>query len=142
MRNVPLIYIPLKIQPVLELDFWAVKFLFFPRRDLSSHHINSIYYHFDVVTQLHTQTHGLIKYYGNANNIRLKRITCKNKDCLARIHVSVPACSDMSTHGLLFQWASTIKLQLRVGLEQDRHHHHYKTSTKSWSRTRQTSSSL
>ena len=58
--------------------------------------LNSIYYHFDVVTQLHTQTHGLIKYYGNANNIRLKRITCKNKDCLARIHVSVPECSDIS----------------------------------------------
>jgi hypothetical protein len=25
-------------QTVLELDFWAVKFLFFPRRDLNSHH--------------------------------------------------------------------------------------------------------
>jgi hypothetical protein len=25
-------------QTVLELDFWAVKFVFFPRRDLNSHH--------------------------------------------------------------------------------------------------------
>jgi hypothetical protein len=33
------IYIHLKIyQTVLELDFRAVKFLFFPRRDLNPHH--------------------------------------------------------------------------------------------------------
>ena len=32
------IFIRLKIKPVLELDFRAVKFLFFPRRDLNPHH--------------------------------------------------------------------------------------------------------
>ena len=64
--------------------------------------LNSVYYHCDVVTQLHTQTQGFINYYDNAHNIRL-RITCTNKDCLAQTHVSVPECSDMSTHGFLFQ---------------------------------------
>jgi hypothetical protein len=33
------IYIRLKIKPNrVELDFWAFQFLFFPRRDLNSHH--------------------------------------------------------------------------------------------------------
>ena len=31
--------------------------------------------------------------------------------------------SFMSTHGLLFQWASTIKIQLSISLEQNRYHH-------------------
>jgi hypothetical protein len=33
-----ILYNILKIQTVLELDFRAVKFLFFPRRDLNPHH--------------------------------------------------------------------------------------------------------
>ena len=45
----------------------------------------------------------------------------KSKDCLAWNQDNVFAWSDMSTHGLLFQWASTIKIQLSmllVGLVQ------------------------
>jgi hypothetical protein len=33
-----IIYVWKLNQTVLELDFWAVNFLFFPRRDLNSHH--------------------------------------------------------------------------------------------------------
>jgi len=33
-----IIYVWKLNQTVLELDFWAVKFVFFPRRDLNSHH--------------------------------------------------------------------------------------------------------
>jgi hypothetical protein len=33
-----IIYVWKLNQTVLELDFWAVKLLFFPRRDLNSHH--------------------------------------------------------------------------------------------------------
>jgi predicted LPLAT superfamily acyltransferase len=33
----------------------------------------------------------------------------KSKDWLARNQYNVPEWSDMSTHGLLFHWASTIK---------------------------------
>ena len=38
----------------------------------------------------------------------------KSKDWLARNQNNVPEWSDMSTSGLLFQWASTIKIQLSV----------------------------
>ena len=38
----------------------------------------------------------------------------KTKDWLARNQNNVSEWSDMSTHGLLFQWPSTIKIQLRV----------------------------
>jgi hypothetical protein len=49
----------------------------------------------------------------------------KSKDWLARNHNNVSEWSDMSTRGLLFQWASTIKIPTkRVGLEQSRPHHH------------------
>jgi hypothetical protein len=35
----------------------------------------------------------------------------KSKDWLARNQNNVSEWSDMSTHGVLFQWASTIKIQ-------------------------------
>jgi hypothetical protein len=38
----------------------------------------------------------------------------KSKDCLARNQNNVPEWSDISTRGLLFQWASTIQIQLNV----------------------------
>ena len=38
----------------------------------------------------------------------------KSKDWLARNKDNVPKWGDMSIHGLLFQWASTIKIQLSV----------------------------
>ena len=38
----------------------------------------------------------------------------KSKDWLSRNQNNVSEWSDMSTHGLLFQWASTIKFQLSV----------------------------
>jgi hypothetical protein len=38
----------------------------------------------------------------------------KSKDWLARNQINVSEWSDMSNRGLLFQWASTIKIQLRV----------------------------
>ena len=38
----------------------------------------------------------------------------KSKDWLARNQNNVSEWSDMSTLGLLFQWASTIKIQLSV----------------------------
>jgi hypothetical protein len=49
----------------------------------------------------------------------------KSKDWLLR-NQNVSDSSDMSTCGLLFQWASTIKNPTqRVGLELSRHHHHF-----------------
>ena len=50
----------------------------------------------------------------------------KGKDWLAPNQNNVSEWwSDMSTCGLLFQWASTFKIQLSVlGLEQGRPHHH------------------
>ena len=42
-------------QTVLEFDFWAVKFLFFPRRDLNSHHWYTAYIVWYIVTiSIHT----------------------------------------------------------------------------------------
>jgi hypothetical protein len=41
----------------------------------------------------------------------------KSKDWSARNHNNVSEWSDMSTRGLLFQWASTIKIQLSVLIE-------------------------
>jgi uncharacterized HAD superfamily protein len=38
----------------------------------------------------------------------------KSKDWLARNQDNVSEWSDISTHGLLFQWASTMKIQLNV----------------------------
>ena len=38
----------------------------------------------------------------------------KSKNCLARNQDNVSEWSDMCTHGLLFQWASTIKIQQSV----------------------------
>ena len=38
----------------------------------------------------------------------------KNKDLLARNQDNIPEWCDMSIRGLLFQWASTIKIQLSV----------------------------
>ena len=49
----------------------------------------------------------------------------KNKDWLARNQDNVSEWSDMSTRGLLFQWASTIKIQLSLlaWLQSGPHHH-------------------
>jgi hypothetical protein len=47
----------------------------------------------------------------SAKNAALRR---KRKDWLARNQENVSDWSDMSTHGLFFQWASTIKIQLSV----------------------------
>jgi hypothetical protein len=43
---------------------------------------------------------------------------------LARHQDNVSEWSNMSNHGLLFQWTSTIKIQLRMFLVQRRHHYH------------------
>jgi len=44
-----------------------------------------------------------------------KHVALRNrKDWLARNQDNVSQWSDMSTHGLLFQWASTIKIKLSV----------------------------
>jgi len=53
-------------------------------------------------------------------------IRSKSKDWFIRNQDSVSGWNDMSTHGLLFQWASTIKVQLSVLVElvQSRHHQH------------------
>ena len=45
----------------------------------------------------------------SAKHTALRR---KNKDWLARIHDNVSEWGDMTIHRLLFQWTSTIKLQL------------------------------
>ena len=65
----------------------------------------------------------------------------KNKTGRLRIRMCTE-WSDMSTHVLLFQWASTIKIQ-RVGLEQSCYHHrhlikmltffHHDIAEKNWS---------
>ena len=49
--------------------------------------------------------------YLSAKHTALRR---KSKDWLARNQNNVYEWSDMSTHGLLFQWASIIKIQLSV----------------------------
>jgi hypothetical protein len=46
--------------------------------------------------------------YFSAKHVAIRR---KSKDCLARNQNNVFEWSDMSTRGLLFQWASTIKIQ-------------------------------
>jgi hypothetical protein len=48
---------------------------------------------------------------GHAKHAALRR---KSKDCLTRNRNNVSKWSDMSTRGLLFQWASTIRIQLSV----------------------------
>jgi hypothetical protein len=45
----------------------------------------------------------------SAKHAALRR---KSKDVLARNQNNVSEWSDMSTRGLLFQWASTLKIQL------------------------------
>jgi hypothetical protein len=47
----------------------------------------------------------------SAKQAALKR---KSKDWFARDRDNVAMWGDMSTYGLLFQWTSTIKIQLRV----------------------------
>jgi hypothetical protein len=50
--------------------------------------------------------------------------SCSNsKDPLTRIQNNVSECSDVSTRGLLFQLASTIKIQLIVLVLKSWHHH-------------------
>ena len=47
----------------------------------------------------------------SAKHVALKR---KSKDWLARNQNNVSEWKDMSTRGLLFQWASTLKIELSV----------------------------
>jgi hypothetical protein len=47
----------------------------------------------------------------SAKHVSLRR---KSKDWLARNQNNVSEWSDMSIHEMLFQWASTIKIQLSV----------------------------
>ena len=49
--------------------------------------------------------------YFSAKHSALRR---KNKDWLAQIQNNVSEWSDMTTRGLLFQWASSMKIQLSV----------------------------
>jgi hypothetical protein len=53
----------------------------------------------------------LMNYCFSAKHGALRR---KNKDWLGRNRDNVSEWSDMSIHGLLVQWASTIKIQLSV----------------------------
>ena len=57
----------------------------------------------------------------SAKHAALRR---KSKDWSPRNQNNVSKWSDMSTRGLLFQSASTIKIQLSVGLEQSGPHLH------------------
>jgi hypothetical protein len=51
----------------------------------------------------------------------------RSKDRLVCNQDNVSKWSDVSTHRLLFHWASTIKIQLEhVGLVQSEHHHFIK----------------
>jgi hypothetical protein len=47
-------------------------------------------------------------------SFKYKALSRKSKDLLARNQNNVSEWGDMSIHGLLFQWASTIKIQLSV----------------------------
>jgi predicted LPLAT superfamily acyltransferase len=49
--------------------------------------------------------------YFSAKHTAVRR---KSKDWLSRNQDNVAEWGDMSIHGLLFQWASTIKIQLSV----------------------------
>jgi len=59
------------------------------------------------------------------NSIKQTAWRKKSKDGLAWNQDNVSECGDMSMSGLLFQWASTIKIQTkRVCLVQSGPHHH------------------
>jgi hypothetical protein len=58
-----------------------------------------------------TKDYKLVICFLSAKHAALRR---KSKDCLARNQDIVSEWSDMSTNGLLFQWASTMKIQLSV----------------------------
>jgi hypothetical protein len=51
--------------------------------------------------------------YFSAKHAALRR---KSKDWLAQNQGNVSKWDDISIHGLLFQWGSTIKIQLRVSV--------------------------
>ena len=51
-------------------------------------------------------------------------VRSKSKDWLTRHQDNVSEWSNMSNHRLLFQWTSTIKIQLRVFLVPRWHHYH------------------
>jgi hypothetical protein len=51
-------------------------------------------------------------------------IRSMSKDWLARNQNNVSEWSDMSTHRLLSQWTSTMKIQQSDGLVQSGHYHH------------------
>ena len=58
---------------------------------------------------------GQIKDYKNGIccfSAKHAALRSKSKDWVARNQNNVSECSDMSTGGLLFQWATTIKIQL------------------------------
>ena len=68
----------------------------------------------------HTKDNKIGICYFSTKHAALRR---KSKDWLAQNQNNVYEWSDMSTRRMLFQWASTIKIQ-RVGLEQSEPHHH------------------
>ena len=68
-----------------------------------------------------TKDYQLVFVAYNAKHAELRR---KSKDWLARNQGNVSEWSDMSICRLLSQWASTIKKNKRVGLEQSEPHHH------------------
>ena len=56
---------------------------------------------------------GLTKKNG-CFSAKYSTLRSKSKDWFARNQDEVSEWSDMSTHGLLFQWASSVKIQLSV----------------------------
>ena len=81
-----------------------------------------------------------VRFFVGSSTGRVKLITIKlafrkkSKDWLARNQKNVSEWSDISTRGLLFQWASTIKIQLKsVCLVQSGlHHRHLINLFSSW----------
>ena len=58
-----------------------------------------------------TKDHEIGMCFFSGKHTSLRR---KSKECLARNKNNVSLVGDMSTRGLLFQWASTKKIQLNV----------------------------
>jgi len=69
----------------------------------------NLFFYFKRLSQTKDHKIGICCF--SAKHAALRR---KSKDWLARYQNNVSEWSDMSTSGLLFQWASTIKIQLSV----------------------------
>jgi hypothetical protein len=64
-----------------------------------------------VVDRGHTKDYKIGMYCFSAKHTALRK---KSKDCLIRNQDNESWCGDMSIRGLLFQWASTRKIQQSV----------------------------